>query len=63
MTSPAYGLDDIWHSQFIFMLGRFFGLTPVGLVKLAAFIAAAKLVAAGICAVDVTARAAFHPLN
>jgi len=57
LTSPAYGLDDIWHSQFMFTLGRFFGLTPAGLVKLAAFIAAVKLVAAGICALHVIDRA------
>jgi hypothetical protein len=57
LTSPAYGLDDIWHSQFVFALGHFFGLGPVGLLKLAAFFAAVKLVAAGVCAVHVVDRA------
>ncbi len=57
LTSPSYGLDDIWHSQFIFGLGHLFGLTPVGVVKLAAFVAAVKLVAAGVCAVHVVDRA------
>jgi len=57
LASPAYGLDDIWHSQYIFTLGRMFGLSPAGLVKLAAFIAAAKLVAAGFCALHVIDRA------
>ena len=57
LTSSAYGLDDIWHSQFLFTLGHMFGLTPVGLLKLAAFVAAVKLVAAGICGVHVVDRA------
>src|SRR3569832_1554354 len=57
LTSPAYGLDDIWHSQFVFTLGHFFSLTPGGLVKLAAFVAAVKLVAAGFCAMHVIDRA------
>jgi hypothetical protein len=57
LTSPAYGLNDIWHSQFVFSLGRFFALTPLGMLKLAAFVAAVKLVAAGICAVHVVDRA------
>ena len=57
LTSPAYGLDDIWNSQFFYTLGRVFGLTPVGLVKLAAFIATVKLVASAFCAVHVIDRA------
>jgi hypothetical protein len=57
LTSPAYGLDDIWNSQFVFALGHSFGLTPVGLVKFAAFIATVKLVASGFCAVHVIDRA------
>lgn len=57
LTSPAFGLEDVWHSQFIFGLGHFFHLTPLGMVKLAAFFAAVKLVAAGICAVHVIDRA------
>jgi len=57
LTSPAYGLDDIWHPQFVFTIGHFFALTPLGLVKLAAFVAAVKLVAAGVCFVHVIDRA------
>ncbi len=57
LTSSAYGLDDIWHSQYLFTLARLFGLSPVGLVKLAAFIAAVKLVAAAMCGLHVIDRA------
>jgi hypothetical protein len=61
LASASYGLEDIWHSQFVFALGHFFGLTPVGMLKLAAFIAAVKLVAAGICAVHAVDRARGAP--
>lgn len=57
LTSPASGLEDVWHSQFIFSLGHYFHFTPVGTLKLAAFFAAVQLVAAGICAVHVVDRA------
>ena len=33
LTSPSYGLDDVWRSQFIFAIGRLFGLGPIGLIK------------------------------
>lgn len=36
-TSPSYGLEDVWCSQFIFGIGRLFGVGPIGLIKLAAF--------------------------
>ena len=31
LTSPSYGLEDVWRSQFIFGIGRLFGLGPIGL--------------------------------
>jgi len=55
-TSPAYGLDDPWRAQFIFGLGRFFALSPEGLIKLAAVFGAIKLVVAGTCAVHILDR-------
>ncbi len=42
LTSPSYGLEDVWHSQFIFGIGRVFGLGPIGLIKLAAFFGTRK---------------------
>ncbi len=56
LTSPTYGLDDVWRSQFIFAIGRLFGLGPIGLIKLAAFFGALKLAVAGICAVHILDR-------
>jgi hypothetical protein len=56
LTSPTYGLDDVWNSQFIFAIGNLLGLSPVGLIKLAAFFGALKLAVAGICAVYVIDR-------
>lgn len=47
--SPAYGLDDVWGSQFLFVIGRLASLSPIGLIKLAAFFAALKLAAALAC--------------
>jgi hypothetical protein len=35
LASPSYGLEDVWHSQFISASGVYFG--PIGLIKLAAF--------------------------
>ncbi|MSO67604.1 MAG: hypothetical protein EXQ82_07295 [Pseudolabrys sp.] len=35
LTSPAYGLEDVWRSQYVFGIGRVFGLGPVGLIQLA----------------------------
>jgi hypothetical protein len=37
LTSPSYGLEDVWRSQFVFAIGRLFNLGPIGLIKLAAF--------------------------
>src|SRR5215471_17293193 len=56
LTSPSYGLEDIWRSQFIFAIGRYFGLGPVGLIKLAAFFGALKLAVACICAIHIADR-------
>jgi hypothetical protein len=56
LTSPTYGLDDVWRSQVVFGLGRFIGLGPEGLIKLAEVFGALKLVVAGVCAVHVLDR-------
>jgi hypothetical protein len=56
LTSPSYGLDEVWRSQFIYVLGGFFGLGPVGLIKLAAFFAAVKFTAAMACGLYVADR-------
>ena len=56
ISSPNYGLDDVWRSQFIFVIGSWFGLGPIGLIKLAAFFGTLKLAVASICAVHVLDR-------
>lgn len=56
LTSPTYGLDDVWRSQVVFAIGSYFHLTPVGLIKLAAFFATLKLAVATICAVYIVDR-------
>ena len=56
LTSPSYGLDDVWRSQFIFAIGSIFGLSPIGLIKLAAFFGAVKLAVAAFCAVHILDR-------
>lgn len=56
LTSPTYGLEDVWRSQIVFGLGRVFGLAPMGLMKLAAFFATVKLAVAAICAVHIGDR-------
>lgn len=56
LSSPNYGLDDVWRSQLVFDAGRLFHLTPLGLIKLAAFVAAMKLAVAGICGVHIVDR-------
>jgi hypothetical protein len=56
LTSPTYGLDDVWRSQFVFAIGSYFHLAPVGLIKLAAFFAMLKFAVAGICAVHIADR-------
>jgi hypothetical protein len=56
LTSPMYGLDDVWRSQVVFGVGRYMGLGPLGLIKLAAMLGALKLVVAGVCAVHILDR-------
>jgi hypothetical protein len=56
LTSPTYGLEEVWRSQFVFEIGRLFGLAPLGLIKLAAFLATLKLAVAVICAVHIIER-------
>ena len=56
LSSPAYGLDDVWRSQFVFAIGRVLSLTPLGLIKLAAFFATLKLAVAVICLAFVAER-------
>ena len=56
LTSPTYGLGDVWHSQFVFEIGRLFALSPIGLIRLAAFFAMLKLAVAAICAVHIGDR-------
>lgn len=56
LTSPTYGLDDVWHAQFIFVIGSMLGLGPTGLLKLAAFFGVLKLAVAGICALHILDR-------
>ena len=51
LTSPTYGLEEVWRSQFIFAIGHYLSLSPMGLIKLAAFFATLKLAVAAICAV------------
>ncbi|HZP71537.1 MAG TPA: hypothetical protein VFB29_16495 [Pseudolabrys sp.] len=57
LTSPSYGLEDVWRSQFLFGIGRVFDLGPVGLIKLAAFFGTLKLAVACICALHIADRA------
>jgi len=56
LTSPTYGLEDVWRSQFMFGIGRVLGLGPIGLIKLAAFFATLKLAVAIVCAVHIVDR-------
>jgi len=56
LTAPSYGLDDVWRAQVIFEIGRYAGLDPVGLLKLAAFFAALKVAVAGFCALHIIDR-------
>jgi len=57
LTSPSYGFEDVWRSQFLFGIGRLFDLGPIGLIKLAAFFATLKLAVACICALHIADRA------
>jgi hypothetical protein len=56
LTAPNHGLEEAWRSDYVFVIGRMLGLGPVGLIKLAAFFGAVKLVAASACGMHVIAR-------
>ncbi len=56
LTSPTYGLEDVWRSQYVFGVGSYFKLAPMGLIKLAAFFGTVKLAVAFICAVHLVDR-------
>ena len=56
LTSPTYGLEDVWRSQFVFGVGHMFDLSPMGLIKLAAFFGVMKLATAAVFAVHVADR-------
>ncbi len=56
LTSPTYGLEDVWRSQYVFGVGSYFRLEPMALMKLAAFFGAIKLMVALTCAVHITDR-------
>jgi hypothetical protein len=59
LTSPSYGFEDVWRSQFLFGIGRLFDLGPVGLVKLAAFLQRSSLLSpASARCISLTGRAA-----
>jgi hypothetical protein len=54
LTSPSYGLEDVW--RFVFAIGRLFSLGPIGLIKLAAFFGALKIAVACICVIHIVDR-------
>jgi hypothetical protein len=56
LTSPTYGLEDVWRSQYVFGVGRMFGLAPVALLQLAAFFGTLKLAVAVVCAIHLVDR-------
>ena len=60
LTAPNHGLEVAWRADYVFVIGRMLGLGPVGLIKLAAFFGAVKLVAAGACGAHVVDR--FHSM-
>jgi hypothetical protein len=56
LTSPTYGLEDVWRSQFVFGIGSHFKLSPLGLIQLAAFFGTVKLAVAFFCAIHLVDR-------
>jgi hypothetical protein len=56
LTAPNYGLEDVWRSQLVFTAARLLHLDPLGVIKLAAFVAAMKVAVAGICGVHLVDR-------
>ena len=55
LTSPTYGLEDVWRSQFVFGIGRLFELSPMGFIY-SRHSGTLKLAVAGICAVHIVDR-------
>ncbi len=56
LTSPTFGLEEVWRSQYVFGIGSVFHLGPVALIQLAAFFGTLKLAVAAICAIHVADR-------
>ncbi len=56
LTSPTYGLEDVWSSQYVFGIGGLLGLAPKALIQLAAFLGVMKFAVAGICAAHTVDR-------
>jgi hypothetical protein len=56
LTSPSYGLEDVWRSQVVFGVGHMANLGPMGLIKLAAFFGVMKLATAVVFAVHIADR-------
>jgi hypothetical protein len=56
LTSPIYGLDDFSRTQVVYSIGRFFALSPDGLVRVAAFMGAFQLAVAGVFALHILDR-------
>jgi hypothetical protein len=56
LTAPNYGLEEALRADYVFVIGRLLGLSPLGLIKLAAFFGAVKLVAAGACGLHIVDR-------
>jgi hypothetical protein len=56
LTSSTFGLEDAWHSQAVFEIGRYAGFGPQGLLKLAAILGALKLTVAAVCVVHIADR-------
>jgi hypothetical protein len=56
LIAPNHGLEEAWRADYVFVIGRMLGLGPLGLIKLAAFFGAVKLVAAGACGLHIVDR-------
>lgn len=56
LTASNYGLDEVWRSEYVFIVGRLLDLDPTGLIKLAAFFGGVKLIVAGACAWHIVDR-------
>ncbi len=56
LTSPSYGLEDVWRSQFVFGIGRLFDASPDMLLRIAAVFGAIKLIVASLFGLHVLDR-------